>query len=61
MKLLGGGGGGGLELVCGRPTLALVSAKFTLVFIWCLKFDLLSTITLNLSLCLPFQAGYADF
>ena len=23
MKLLGGGGGGGLQLVCGRPTLAL--------------------------------------
>ena len=26
MKLLGGGGGGGLQLVCGRPTLALSSA-----------------------------------
>ena len=25
MKLLGGGGGGGLELVFGRPSLALVS------------------------------------
>ena len=25
MKLLGGGGGGGLQLVCGRPTLALSS------------------------------------
>ena len=26
MKLLGGGGGGGLQLVCGRPSLALSSA-----------------------------------
>ena len=26
MKLLGGGGGGGLQLVFGRPTLALSSA-----------------------------------
>ena len=26
MKLLGGGGGGGLQLVCGRPTVALSSA-----------------------------------
>ena len=26
MKLLGGAGGGGLQLVCGRPILALSSA-----------------------------------
>ena len=26
MTLLGGGGGGGLQLVCGRPALALCSA-----------------------------------
>ena len=26
IKLMGGGGGGGLQLVCGRPTLALSSA-----------------------------------